>query len=30
MQQVQWLVETLLALAALIRLLRTGRRHGWI
>jgi len=30
MQQAQWLLQTLLALAALVRLLRTGRRNGWI
>ena len=30
MHQAQWLVQMLLALAALIQLLWTGRRNGWI
>jgi hypothetical protein len=30
MQQAQWLIQAFLALAALIGLLRTGRRNGWI
>ena len=30
MQQAHWIIETLLAVAALLRLLQIGRRHGWI
>jgi hypothetical protein len=30
MERTQWLIQTVLALAALIRLLVSGRRNGWI
>jgi hypothetical protein len=29
-ERTQWLIQTVLALAALIRLLVSGRRNGWI